>query len=89
MIKEIKITNFYSFNNTTVKLQPDINILIGINGAGSSNKVSQFVVLKNSCYLISSIPLEPSLLNGSIHKRPSIKLWAAGEIIPSSKPTGG
>ena len=46
MIKEIKITNFYSFNNTKVELQPDINIFIGINGAGKSNFLKAVRLLK-------------------------------------------
>ena len=37
MIKQIKITNFYSFSQETIVLQPDVNILIGINGSGKSN----------------------------------------------------
>jgi predicted ATPase len=37
MIKEIKISNFYSFGNETIVLQPDVNILVGINGSGKSN----------------------------------------------------
>ena len=37
MIKSIRLTNFYSFKDTTINLNKDINILIGINGSGKSN----------------------------------------------------
>lgn len=37
MIKEIKLTNFYSFKQETIMLQPDVNVLVGINGSGKSN----------------------------------------------------
>ena len=37
MIKSIRLTNFYSFKETTINLNNDLNILIGINGSGKSN----------------------------------------------------
>lgn len=46
MIKEIKITNFYSFQETTITLRPDTNILIGINGSGKSNFLKAIKFLK-------------------------------------------
>jgi predicted ATPase len=46
MIKEIKITNFYSFSEETIILQPDVNILIGINGSGKSNFFKAVRLLK-------------------------------------------
>jgi len=46
MIKEIKITNFYGFQESTVVLQPDTNILIGINGSGKSNFLKAIKFLK-------------------------------------------
>jgi len=46
MIKEIKITNFYSFSEETIVLQPDVNILIGINGSGKSNFFKAVRLLK-------------------------------------------
>jgi len=46
MIKEIKITNFYSFSEETIVLQPDVNILVGINGSGKSNFFKAVRLLK-------------------------------------------
>lgn len=46
MLKEIKITNFYSFKESTIVLHPDTNILIGINGAGKSNFLKAIRFLK-------------------------------------------
>ena len=60
MIKEIKITNFYSFNNTTVKLHPDKNILIGINGAGKSNFLKAIRLLKEG---VAGIGLKKHILD--------------------------
>ncbi len=46
MIKEIKITNFYSFKDTLASLHTDTNVLIGINGAGKSNFLKAIKLLK-------------------------------------------
>lgn len=46
MIKEIKITNFYSFNESIVELHNCTNILIGVNGAGKSNFLKAVKLLK-------------------------------------------
>ena len=46
MIKEIKITNFYSFKDTLVSLHNETNVLIGINGAGKSNFLKAIKLLK-------------------------------------------
>jgi len=46
MIKEISITNFYSFYKETVKINPNTNILIGINGSGKSNFLKVIRLLK-------------------------------------------
>ena len=37
MIKEIRLTNFYSFKESTIELSTNTNVLIGINGSGKSN----------------------------------------------------
>ncbi|MCP4109007.1 MAG: AAA family ATPase [Desulfobacteraceae bacterium] len=38
MISKITLENFFSFRHpTTIELNPDINILVGINGSGKSN----------------------------------------------------
>jgi predicted ATPase len=46
MIKAISITNFYSFRQETIKMNPNTNILIGINGSGKSNFLKVFRLLK-------------------------------------------
>lgn len=48
MIKQIDIQNFYSFKNTTIKIHPETNILIGINGSGKSNFLKVLRLLKES-----------------------------------------
>jgi predicted ATPase len=47
MIKEIKLTNFYGFREETITLQPDVNMLIGINGSGKSNLFRAIRLLKD------------------------------------------
>ncbi len=46
MIKSIRLTNFYSFKETTIDLNCDQNILIGINGSGKSNLFNAIRLLK-------------------------------------------
>ena len=38
MLSKITLENFFSFREpTTIELNPDLNILLGINGSGKSN----------------------------------------------------
>lgn len=60
MIKEIRITNFYSFSKSQVILQPDTNILIGINGSGKSNFLKAVKLLKEG---VAGIGLKKHLLD--------------------------
>lgn len=46
MIVSIKLNNFFSFNNCTVDLSPNENILVGINGVGKSNLLKAIKLLK-------------------------------------------
>lgn len=45
MIKSIRLTNFFSFANQTIRLA-DLNVLIGINGAGKSNLLKAVSLLR-------------------------------------------
>lgn len=46
MIKEIRLNNFFSFKDETiVKLNPGVNILVGINGSGKSSFINAFRLL--------------------------------------------
>jgi predicted ATPase len=60
MIKEIKITNFFSFNQTTIKLSSDTNILIGINGAGKSNFLKAIKLLREG---VAGVGLKKHILD--------------------------
>ena len=46
MIKSIKITNFLSFESEIFPLDKNLNILVGINGAGKSNFLKTLRLLK-------------------------------------------
>ena len=45
MIKSIRLKNFFSFSSQIIELE-DLNMLIGINGAGKSNFIKAIQVLK-------------------------------------------
>ena len=46
MIKSIKLTNFFSFQDEEIDLDPRTNILVGINGSGKSNLLKAISLLK-------------------------------------------
>ncbi len=49
MIAKITLENFFSFREpTTIELNPDINVLIGINGSGKSNFLKAIQLLRES-----------------------------------------
>lgn len=49
MIQKITLENFFSFNEkTTIELNPNINILVGINGSGKSNFIKAIKLLYDS-----------------------------------------
>ncbi|MCP4702662.1 MAG: AAA family ATPase, partial [Gammaproteobacteria bacterium] len=49
MISKITLENFFSFRHpTTIQLNPDINILLGINGSGKSNFLKAIQLLHDS-----------------------------------------
>jgi len=49
MISKITLENFFSFKYpTTIELNPDINILVGINGSGKSNFLKAIYLLAES-----------------------------------------
>lgn len=46
MIKCVRLTNFFSFEREEIKLDKNLNILIGINGSGKSNLFKALRLLK-------------------------------------------
>jgi len=46
MIKQIRLRNFLSFKDLTIDLNPGLDILVGINGAGKSNLLRAIDLLK-------------------------------------------
>ena len=47
MIKKITVQNFFSFGTEqTIELNPDTNILVGINGTGKSNFIKAIRLLQ-------------------------------------------
>lgn len=60
MLKEIKIKNFLSFEDITIPIHPNVNILVGINGSGKSNLLKAIRLLKEG---VAGIGLEKYVLN--------------------------
>jgi len=46
MIKSVKLTNFFSFQEEQIDLDAQVNILVGINGSGKSNLLKAIKLLK-------------------------------------------
>ncbi len=46
MIKSIRLKNFFSFEDQTIRLNPGANLLVGINGSGKSNFIKAFELLR-------------------------------------------
>lgn len=46
MIKSVRLVNFFGFGDCTIDLEPDLNVLVGINGSGKSNFLRAFQLLK-------------------------------------------
>ena len=46
MLKSVRLVNFFSFGDCTIELEPDLNVLVGINGSGKSNFLRAFQLLK-------------------------------------------
>ncbi|CAG5006259.1 DNA replication and repair protein RecF [Dyadobacter sp. CECT 9275] len=60
MIKQIRITNFCSFHESEIDLDPNVNILIGINGSGKSNFLKAVKLLREG---VSGIGLQKHLID--------------------------
>lgn len=46
MIKQIRLTNFYSFKDVSIDLQEGTTVMVGINGSGKSNLIKAINLLK-------------------------------------------
>lgn len=46
MIKSVRLTNFFSFRDCEISLEPDVTVLVGINGSGKTNLLRAFELLK-------------------------------------------
>ncbi len=46
MIKSVHLTNFFSFRDCEITLEPDVTVLVGINGSGKTNLLRAFELLK-------------------------------------------
>ena len=60
MIKEIRLVNFLSFKDVTLKLNEHQNILVGINGSGKSNLLKAIRILNEG---VSGIGLRKYIID--------------------------
>ena len=45
MIKQIRLTNFFSFRDATIDFSPGVTVMVGINGSGKSNLIKAIRLL--------------------------------------------
>ncbi|MDX2284471.1 MAG: AAA family ATPase [Bacteroidia bacterium] len=45
MIKQVRLTNFFSFRDTAISLAPGATVMVGINGSGKSNLIKAIRLL--------------------------------------------
>lgn len=69
MLSEITLENFFSFRKpTTIKLNPGVNILLGINGSGKSN-------------LLKAIALLYEIIAGNGLEKTFLKKWSGFDAV--------
>ena len=73
MIKSITLKNFFSFEEQTVRLNPKVNLLVGINGSGKSNFIKAFELLR---FGINEGTMQ-NLINGHWGSK---RIWNLGDL---------
>ncbi len=80
MIKSVRLVNFFSFGDCTIDLEPDLNVLVGINGSGKSNFLRAFQLLKAG--MDGKLREQIVRWGGvdSIHQKNTNRVMSGGEI---------
>ncbi len=74
MIREVQLSNFMSYKNTSVPLEPGLNLIVGPNGAGKSSILLAISVVLGQAYTERSRKLSELIRWGEQEARISIKL---------------
>ncbi len=74
MIREVQLTNFMSYKNASVPLEPGLNLIVGPNGAGKSSILLGISVVLGQAYTERARKLSELIRWGEDHARISILL---------------
>jgi structural maintenance of chromosomes protein 5 len=74
MIREVQLTNFMSYKNASVPLEPGLNLIVGPNGAGKSSILLAISVVLGQAYTERSRKLSELIRWGEQEARISLKL---------------
>ncbi|HEX4919278.1 MAG TPA: AAA family ATPase, partial [Candidatus Bathyarchaeia archaeon] len=74
MIREVQLTNFMSYKNASIPLEPGLNLIVGPNGAGKSSILLGISVVLGQAYTERSRKLSELIRWGEDQARISILL---------------
>ncbi len=74
MIREVQLSNFMSYRNASVPLEPGLNLIVGPNGAGKSSILLAISVVLGQAYTERARKLSELIRWGEQEARVSIKL---------------
>ncbi len=74
MIREVQLTNFMSYKNASVPLEPGLNLIVGPNGAGKSSILLAISVVLGQAYTERAKKLSELIRWGEKESRISLKL---------------
>ena len=84
MIREVQLSNFMSYRNASVPLEPGLNLIIGPNGAGKSSILLAISVVLGQAYTERAKRLSELIRWGEQEARVSVRLDNVGR--KGSKP---
>ena len=74
MIREVQLSNFMSYRNASVPLEPGLNLIIGPNGAGKSSILLAISVVLGQAYTERAKKLSELIRWGELEARISVRL---------------
>lgn len=86
MIREVQLTNFMSYKNASIPLEPGLNLIVGPNGAGKSSILLGISVVLGQAYTERSRKLSELIRWGEDQARISILLDNESEKGPRPFP---
>src|SRR5437867_1531719 len=74
MIREVQLSNFMSYRNASVPLEPGLNLIVGPNGAGKSSILLAISVVLGQAYTERAKKLSELIRWGEQESRVSVRL---------------